>query len=152
MRKIRRAEKKAEMFEALVEEVGGIYETNQVCEESTLTREEPNPEFSTCIEQIVERENMQNAYQRVKRNKGAADIDKMQVSELKPYLDKHWARIKQALLKGKYQPQPVRVVYIPKANGGRRQLGIPTVVDRLIQQAIHQVLSPIFDTEFSESS
>ncbi|MCK5393127.1 MAG: hypothetical protein KAI91_02225, partial [Candidatus Omnitrophica bacterium] len=98
-----------------------------MCGESALTREEPIPEFSTHIEQMVERENMQKAYQRVMRNKGTAGIDKMQVSDLKPYLDKHWARIKQELLIGEYQPQSVRVVYIPKANGGRRQLGIPTV-------------------------
>ena len=127
VRKIRTAEKKAEMLKAVVEEVDGIYEIDHMCEESTLRREEPNPEFSTCIERIVERENMQKAYQRVMRNKGAPGIDKMQVSNLKPYLDKHWARIKQELLIGEYQPQSVRVVYIPKANGGRRQLGIPTV-------------------------
>ena len=152
VRKIRIAEKKVEMLKAMVEEVDGIYEIDHMCEESTTRRKEPNPEFLTSIEQIVERENMQKAYQRVMRNKGAPGIDKMQVSNLKPYLDKHWARIKQELLRGEYQPQPVRVVYIPKANGGRRQLGIPTVVDRLIQQATHQVLSPIFDAEFSEFS
>jgi len=152
VRKVRIAEKKAEMLEAMVEEVDGIYEIDHMCEEPTSRKEDPTPEFSTCIEQIVERENMQKAYRRVMRNKGAPGIDKMQVSNLKPYLDKHWARIKQELLSGKYQPQPVRVVYIPKANGGRRQLGIPTVVDRLIQQATHQALSSIFDAEFSEFS
>ena len=77
VRKIRVAEKKAEMLEALVEEVGGIYEIDHMCGESALTREEPNPEFSTHIEQIVERENMQKAYQRVIRNKGSAGIDKI---------------------------------------------------------------------------
>jgi len=152
VRKTRIAEKKAEMLEAMVEEVDGIYAIDHECEESSTRREEPSPEFSTYMEQIVERENMQKAYQRVMRNKGTAGVDKMKVEELKAYLCKHWVGIKQALLNGEYQPQAVRAVHIPKANGGRRQLGIPTVVDRMIQQAIHQVLSPIFDAKFSEFS
>lgn len=94
MSKIRTADKKAEMLEAMVKEIDGIYEEDYMCGESALTREEPIPEFSTHIEQMVERENMQKAYQRVMRNKGTAGIDKMQVSDLKPYLDKHWTRIK----------------------------------------------------------
>jgi RNA-directed DNA polymerase len=85
-------------------------------------------------------------------NKGAAGIDGMTVEQLKPYLQERWAKIKEELLEGEYQPQPVRCVEIPKPQGGMRQLGIPTVVDRLIQQALHQVLSPIFEPDFSESS
>jgi group II intron reverse transcriptase/maturase len=104
------------------------------------------------MEAVVARENMLKAYEQVVSNKGAAGIDGMTVEQLKPYLQERWAKIKEELLKGEYQPQPVRCVEIPKPQGGMRQLGIPTVVDRLIQQALHQVLSPIFEPEFSESS
>jgi RNA-directed DNA polymerase len=102
---------------------------------------------------IVSRENMMTAYQRVMANKGAPGIDRMTVEQLKPYLVEHWLRIKEELLAGRYQPAPVRGVEIPKPGGkGVRVLGIPTVVDRLIQQAMHQVLMPIFDPGFSNSS
>jgi RNA-directed DNA polymerase len=104
------------------------------------------------MEAVVARENMFSAYEQVVSNKGAAGIDGMTVEQLKPYLQEHWAKIKEELLKGEYQPQPIRCVEIPKPQGGMRQLGIPTVVDRLIQQALHQVLSPIFEPEFSGSS
>lgn len=105
------------------------------------------------MEAVVERENLRQAYSRVMRNKGAAGVDKMPVSDLKAHLQVHWPQIKVDLLAGRYQPSAVRTVSIPKANGkGERLLGIPTVTDRLIQQALHQVLSPIFDVGFSESS
>lgn len=104
------------------------------------------------MEAVVERENMMAAYKRVVGNKGAAGVDGMSVDELKPYLDEHWVRIKGELLEGRYEPQAVAQVEIPKPNGGMRKLGIPTVVDRLIQQAIHQVLEPVFDRDFSKSS
>jgi len=110
------------------------------------------PEFSTIIELVVERTNMTRAYVQVVKNKGAPGIDDMPVSCLKRHLDVHWAAIKQAILEGKYQPQAVRQVEIPKATGGKRKLGIPTVVDRLIQQALHQVLSPLFEPHFSNHS
>ena len=88
------------------------------------------------MEAVVERENMLSAYKRVVGNKGAAGVDAMGVEVLKPYLQAHWQRIKEQLLQGKYQPQPVLRVQIPKPGGkGVRNLGIPTVVDRLIQQA-----------------
>lgn len=115
-------------------------------------RDASTPKEVKLIERLVERENMKKAYSKVMRNKGSAGIDKMQVEELKPYLHKKWAKIKEELLAGTYKPKPVRRVEIPKANGGVRQLGIPTVVDRLIQQALHQILSPIFDPDFSENS
>ena len=105
------------------------------------------------MEAVVERENMWLALKQVERNRGAAGVDKMTVEQLRPYLHEHWPRIKEELLAGEYQPQPVLKVEIPKPGSkGMRTLGIPTVIDRLIQQAIHQVLSPLFETNFSESS
>lgn len=104
------------------------------------------------MELVVSRENMRAAYARVAGNKGAPGIDKMTVADLKPFLAEHWPRIKEDLLQGRYQPQAVRGVEIPKPGGGMRLLGIPTAVDRLIQQALHQVLMPIFDPDFSSSS
>jgi len=104
------------------------------------------------MEKVVKGENMQKALLRVEKNKGSAGVDNMTVGELRSYLKEQWPRIKEELLNDKYKPQPVLRVEIPKPNGGVRQLGIPTVVDRLIQQALHQVLSPVFDAGFSESS
>ncbi|WSH63604.1 reverse transcriptase domain-containing protein [Rhizobium ruizarguesonis] len=105
------------------------------------------------MEMILSRENMMAAYRRVVANKGAPGIDEMTVAQLKPYLTEDWPRIKEDLLTGRYRPAPVRGVEIPKPGGkGMRQLGIPTVLDRLIQQAMHQVLMPIFDPDFSASS
>ena len=105
------------------------------------------------MEAILSRENMMAAYRRVVANKGAPGIDKMSVEQLKPYLAEHWPRIREDLLADRYRPAPVRGVEIPKPGGkGMRQLGIPTVLDRLIQQAMHQVLMPIFDPDFSASS
>jgi len=105
------------------------------------------------MEEVVESKNLMKAYRRVARNKGAAGVDEMTVEELKPYLKTEWPKIKEQLLEDRYKPQPVRRVEIPKPGGkGMRLLGIPTVVDRLIQQAVLQVLDPIFDPGFSESS
>ena len=101
---------------------------------------------------VLERSNMLLAYDRVLRNKGAPGIDGLKVGELKAYLQNHWQQHKADLLSGCYQPQPVRKVEIPKPGGGVRQLGIPTVLDRLIQQALHQMLNLLFDPIFSESS
>ncbi len=115
-------------------------------------REHVRPEELQLMEAVVARENLLKAYAQVMSNKGAAGVDDMPVTQLKPYLQEHWAQIKAELLQGTYQPQAVRCVEIPKPQGGMRQLGIPTVVDRLIQQALHQVLSPQFEPKFSESS
>ena len=102
---------------------------------------------------VVERSNMLDAFKQVKRNRGSAGVDGMTVAEMRPWLKEHWATIKGKLLEGSYQPSAVKRVAIPKPNGkGERVLGIPTVVDRLIQQAIAQVLGPIFDPHFSEQS
>ncbi|MHB8353161.1 MAG: group II intron reverse transcriptase/maturase [Burkholderiales bacterium] len=104
------------------------------------------------MEAVCERGNLMLAYQRVVENKGAAGVDGVGVSEFKDHLRQHWPAIKAKLLDGDYVPQPVRRVDIPKPQGGVRTLGIPTVTDRLIQQALHQVLSPIFEEGFSASS
>ncbi len=104
------------------------------------------------LEQILTRDNLNRAYKQVKRNKGAGGIDGMQVDELLPYLKRNQKELVQSLRDGKYRPQPVRRVKIPKENGKTRKLGIPTVVDRLIQQAICQVLTPIFEKQFSDNS
>jgi len=104
------------------------------------------------MEQIVDRANMRRAWKRVKANKGAPGSDGMTLEDFPPFACSHWSAIRQDLLDGTYQPQPVRRVSIPKPNGGERLLGIPSVVDRVIQQAIGQVLTPIFDPGFSESS
>ena len=95
---------------------------------------------------------MQAAYQRVVSNKGAAGIDGMTVGELGDHLRHNWPCIREQLLTGEYRPQAVRKVEIPKASGGKRTLGIPTVLDRLIQQALHQKLMLILEPHFSEAS
>lgn len=107
---------------------------------------------SALMEQVVSRGNMRAALRRVERNKGAAGVDKMTVKQLRPYLMKHWRSLKQSILDGTYQPRPVKRVEISKPAGGVRLLGIPTVVDRLIQQALLQVLTTIFDPTFSDAS
>ncbi|MCC7348545.1 MAG: group II intron reverse transcriptase/maturase, partial [Variibacter sp.] len=104
------------------------------------------------MEAVVERGNLRLAYQRVVENRGAAGVDDLTVSELKDHLKRHWPRIRARLLAGDYRPQAVRRVDIAKPQGGVRTLGIPTVVDRLIQQALHQVLQPIFEPTFSGAS
>lgn len=105
------------------------------------------------MELVVSRDNMLAAYRRVMANKGSAGVDDMPVEALMPHPREHWAAIKEDLLNGRHEPSPVRKVEIPKPGGkGMRLLGIPTVLDRLIQQALHQVLMPIFDPDFSGSS
>jgi RNA-directed DNA polymerase len=119
----------------------------------TAKREDSCPETKQLMEAVVERENMTRALHRVMANKGAPGVDGMTVDDLRGYIMVQWPRIKEELLEGRYKPQPVRKVEIPKPGGkGMRQLGIPTVTDRLIQQALHQVLQPVFDPGFSESS
>ena len=107
---------------------------------------------TSLMEAAVDRSNLMLAYQRVLENKGAAGVDQLAVSALKEHLKRHWLVIRARLLAGRYQPAAVRRVDIPKPQGGVRTLGIPTVVDRLIQQALHQVLRVIFEPTFSEGS
>lgn len=104
------------------------------------------------IEKILSEENLNEAMKRVEANKGASGVDKMPVSELESYFKEHKEEIKTSIMEMKYKPQPVRRVYIPKPNGKKRPLGIPTVADRVIQQAIAQVLSQIYDASFSDNS
>ncbi len=104
------------------------------------------------MEAIVEASNLERAYKQVKQNKGSPGVDNMTVDELGNYLTLHITQIKKQLLTGTYNPIPVKRVEIPKPDGGIRQLGIPTVVDRFIQQAVGQVLNQIYDSSFSESS
>lgn len=114
---------------------------------------EISPDTDELMERMVERENMMEAYRKVVGNKGSAGVDDMTVEDLEAHLTKNWQYIRKALVEGRYIPQPVLRVEIPKPGGkGKRQLGIPTVTDRLIQQALHQVLAPIFDKDFSDHS
>jgi RNA-directed DNA polymerase len=104
------------------------------------------------MERVVARENAEAALKRVRRNKGSPGIDGMTVEELEPYLREHWETIREQLLAGSYRPSAVRRKQIPKSGGGVRELGIPTVLDRFVQQLFLQVLTPIFDPTFSEHS
>src|SRR5437764_9005901 len=104
------------------------------------------------MEEVCERDNLKEALRQVKANKGSAGIDRMTVGQLDDYLKQHWPVIREQLLNGTYEPKPVRRVEIPKPDGGVRKLGIPTVLDRLVQQAVMQVLQWHWDRTFSESS
>ena len=104
------------------------------------------------IEQVLDYSNVNKAYRNVTANKGSKGVDGVTTKELSDYMQENWDRIKQEILKGEYQPKAVLGVEIPKSNGGKRLLGIPTVIDRLIQQSIHQVLYPMYDIEFLEYS
>ena len=104
------------------------------------------------LEEILDYRNISKALKQVMSNKGAGGVDGMQTDELRDYLNEHWRPLKASILEGSYQPSPVRKVEIPKPTGGRRMLGIPTVIDRLLQQAISQWLSPQYEPEFSKSS
>ncbi|SCM82865.1 RNA-directed DNA polymerase (Reverse transcriptase) [uncultured Sporomusa sp.] len=115
-------------------------------------RDDGDEHASKLLEDILHRDNLNLAYKRVKDNKGSHGIDEMTVNELLQFLKEHGAQLRQSILEGTYTPQPVRRVEIPKPDGGKRLLGIPTVVDRVIQQAIAQVLTPIYEMQFSVNS
>ena len=114
--------------------------------------ESPAKNNKQLMEEVCERENCWRAFKRVKSNKGSPGIDGMTVEQLPDYLKEHWPAIRGQLLSGTYKPQPVKRVEIPKPDGGMRQLGIPTVLDRMVQQAVMQVLQGRWDAEFSEHS
>lgn len=120
--------------------------------QSDPTGKDNDNDLAALMPRIFARENMLGAFRAVKRNAGAAGVDKLQVEALGAWLRKNWEQTKADLLGGRYRPKAVRRVDIPKPGGGTRTLGIPTVPDRLIQQAIHQVLSPLWEGEFSEHS
>lgn len=107
---------------------------------------------SELLERIIDRNNLNEAFRKVKANKGSHGIDGMKVDELLQYLKQNGASLRQSILEGSYKPNPVRRVEIPKPDGKKRPLGIPTAVDRVIQQATAQVLSPIFEEKFSDNS
>ena len=115
-------------------------------------RETGEADGADLLERILSRENMNRAYKRVKANKGAPGIDGMTVEDALPWLREHREELLEQIREGKYKPQPVRRKEIPKPDGGIRKLGIPTVVDRIIQQAIAQQLTPIFEPLFSDGS
>jgi RNA-directed DNA polymerase len=132
--------------EARSQSSGGIEATVAKCSAESLAPDEQ------WMERICHRENLWQALKRVKKNGGSPGIDGMTVDELPGYLKQHWLEIREHLLSGTYQPQPVRRVELPKPDGGARKLGVPTVLDRMIQQAVMQVLQGSWDNTFSESS
>jgi len=130
---------------------------------STVVREDAEPVVAKCeperpavtnplMEAVCERENLKKALRRVKANKGSPGVDGMTVEQLPEYLRAHWPQHRDELLRGTYRPSPVRRVEIPKPDGGVRKLGVPTALDRFVQQAVLQVLQPIFDPTFSDHS
>ena len=121
-------------------------------EEPTATHGNERSGASDLMERVVSRPNLQAALKRVRKNKGSPGIDGMTVEELPGYLRTRWPALRDQMLAGAYQPSPVKEQLIPKSGGGMRKLGIPTVLDRFIQQAILQVLQPMFDPDFSEHS
>src|SRR6478735_8452271 len=104
------------------------------------------------LERVTDRRNIEKALIAVERNGGAAGIDNLQSDELRQFLSTRYQSLSQQILEGSYKPEPVRKVEIPKAQGGVRMLGIPTVTDRMLQQAIHQVLSPLYEEQFYKNS
>lgn len=131
------------------EEYAGALIAPRITENNTTNADR---QANGLLEEIVSRENLNRAYKRVKRNKGKGGVDGMEVDELLQYLRDNGDEIRMSIVEGKYQPQPVRRVEIPKDNGKKRKLGIPTAVDRVIQQAIAQVLTPIYEPKFADTS
>ncbi len=126
-----------------------------ICEESQefiAKKQIQTLKIDKLMEKVIEANNLEQAYKRVVGNRGAAGIDQMSTRELAQWLEEHKNELIKTLLEGTYEPTPVKRVDIPKPKGGTRQLGIPTVIDRFVQQAILQILTPIFDPLFSDSS
>jgi len=146
-------EKKIEISEADQRSQGRKPEAAQASGSNFPGYEErTGPKEPDLIERMLERGNLLKALQAMEANRGAAGVDGMEVEQLRSYLREHWAEIKEQIRSGSYEPRPVRRVDIPKPGGGTRMLGIPTVLDRVIQQAIHQILSPLWEEGFSAHS
>jgi RNA-directed DNA polymerase len=143
---------KARQLELLPKNRGEAPTSKQSGEATTAGSGDTRLGTDRLMEEVVQRENARAAFQRVRQNKGSPGIDRMTVDDLPKHLAQHWPGIREQLLAGTYQPSPVRRQEIPKSGGGTRALGIPTVLDRFIQQAILQVLQPRFDPTFSEHS
>ncbi|MHC8403181.1 group II intron reverse transcriptase/maturase [Pseudomonas sp. MDT1-17] len=135
-----------------METANGEAVRNPVSDEVDRPQDESNNAGQGLLERAFARENLKRAWKRVKANKGAAGVDGLDIDQTAEYLLTQWAAIREQLLSGVYRPSPVRRVAIPKPDGGQRELGIPTVTDRLIQQALLQVLQPLLDPTFSEHS
>lgn len=131
------------------EEYAGALTGSRITENNVTNADRPEVGM---LEEILSPRNLNRAYKRVKKNKGAGGVDEMGVEDLLQYLKDNGEELRQAIKDGKYRPQPVRRVEIPKENGKKRKLGIPTAVDRVIQQAITQVLTPIYEPQFSDNS
>ena len=147
-----RLQKSGEQLELAFEKAGEACHANGSGEVLRATRGDERSGTGSLMEGVVERTNLKAALKRVKQNKGGPGIDAMTVGELPGYLKREWERIRGELLAGEYRPQPVRRQTIPKRGGGERELGIPTVLDRFIQQALLQVLQPLYDPGFSDHS
>jgi RNA-directed DNA polymerase len=144
---------RAEKFQRLGKEAAGSRHGPGVARQAaTAAAEIIGPPTEALMEEVLRRENLFAALKRVQANKGAPGVDGMTVDELPEYLREAWPAIREQLLEATYVPSPVRAVHLPKPGGGTRMLGIPTVLDRLITQAMLQVMSPIFDPGFSEHS
>jgi len=147
------AGKRAERPERAGRIGGGTAErTGAACQAISASGEKAGEGAPELMEEVLRRENLKEAYRRVVRNKGAGGVDGRSVDDLKHQIGTDWPRIREQLLSGSYEPSPVRKVEIDKPGGGMRTLGIPTVMDRMIQQALSQALTPIFDPTFSEDS
>ncbi len=133
-------------------ELEGKEKAQSVSLTSDRKQNDRNMYDSMLMEKILDKDNMNEAFKRVKKNKGSHGIDGLTIDELHKYLREHGEQLRKAILEGNYTPNPVRRVEIPKENGKKRNIGIPTVVDRVIQQSITQVLSPIFEKTFSDNS
>jgi len=143
----------AEMPERPPREGGGTAKGKGLARQADAARDgKTGDDPAMLMDEVVRRGNVTAAYERVVRNDGAPGVDGVTVGDLMPFCREHWARIRKELLDGTYRPQPVRKVEIPKPGGGVRLLGIPTVLDRMIQQSLLQALTPIFDPTFSEAS